>query len=95
MIPEAVLHPADTLLKEYVEKGIMVHIGPAYPQRALERAIAKGPHALACTPEMTAFIRGELHQRVRDRFSILLPAADAVRLFSGNLKLSRIAAVPQ
>ena len=44
---------------------------------------------------MTAFIRGELHQRVRDGFSILSPAADAVRLFGDNLKLFYIEAVPQ
>ena len=44
---------------------------------------------------MKAFIRGELHQRVRYGLSILLPAADVVRLFRDNLKLSQIAAVSQ
>ena len=44
---------------------------------------------------MTAFIRWELNQRVRDGFSILLPAADAVRLFGDNLKLSRITVVTE
>ena len=44
---------------------------------------------------MTDFIRGDLHQRVRDGFSILLHAADVVGLFGENLKLSRIAAVLQ
>ena len=44
---------------------------------------------------MTAFICGDLHQRVRYGFSILLPVADAVGLFGDNLKLSWIAAIPQ
>ena len=44
---------------------------------------------------MTAFIRRELHKRLQGGFSILLPASDAVRLFGKNLKISRIAAVPQ
>ena len=44
---------------------------------------------------MTAFILGELHQLVEDEFSILLTAADVVRFFGGNLKLSWIAEVTQ
>ena len=50
---------------------------------------------MACTPEMTTFIQGEIQRRIKDGFSILLPASDAVRLFGNKLKLSRIAAVPQ
>ena len=44
---------------------------------------------------MTAFIHRELHQRVRNGFSILLPATDAVILFGDNLKLPQIAVVSQ
>ena len=44
---------------------------------------------------MTVFIRGDLHQRVQDGFSTLFSKADVVRIFGKNLKLSRIAAVPQ
>ena len=62
---------------------------------ALETAISKGPHASACTLETNSFIRGELRRRIKDGFSILLPAADVMRLFGKKLKLSRIAAVPQ
>ena len=36
-----------------------------------------------------------MHRSIKDGFSILFPAADAVRLFGDNLKLSRISAVPQ
>ena len=54
-----------------------------------------GPHASACTPDMTSFIRGELRRRIKDGFSILLPAADAIQLFGERLKLSCIAALPQ
>ena len=36
-----------------------------------------------------------MRQRVRDGFSILLPAADAVRFLGDNLKLSWIATAPQ
>ena len=44
---------------------------------------------------MAAFIRVELHQHVQDRFSILLLAADVLRVFGVNLNISWIAAVPQ
>ena len=44
---------------------------------------------------MVDFIRGEMQRRVQDGFSILFPAADTVRIFGGNLKISHIAAVPQ
>ena len=44
---------------------------------------------------MTTFIWGDIQIRIKDGFSILLPAADAVRLFGENLKLSCIVAVPQ
>ena len=44
---------------------------------------------------MTAFIWGEIQHRIKDDFIILLTAAYTIRLFGDNLKLSRIAAVPQ
>ena len=88
-------HPAAALLHKYVEEGIPAHTGPPWSPEALGTALFKGPHASACTPEMNVFIRGELRRRIKDGFSILLPAADAMRLFGEKLKLSRIAAVPQ
>ena len=94
-LPEGVKHPAATLLHKFVEEGILAHTGPPWSPEALETAISKGPHASACTPEMTLFIRGELRQRIKDGFSILLLTADNMRLFGEKLKLSRIAAVPQ
>ena len=36
-----------------------------------------------------------MQRRIKDGFSILLPAADVIRLFGERLKLSCIAAVPQ
>ena len=44
---------------------------------------------------MIVFFRGEMQRRLQDGFSIFLPAADAVRMFGGNHKLSHIAMVPQ
>ena len=63
-LSEAVRHPEAPLLQKYVDKVIPVHTGPASTQQALERAIAKGPHMTAFTPEMTTFIHGEMWQRV-------------------------------
>ena len=88
-------HPAADLLKTYVEEGILAHTGPPWSPEDLETAIFKGPHASACTLEMTSFIQGELRLRIKDGFSILLLAADAMRLFGERLKLFRIVAVPQ
>ena len=61
----------------------------------LKTSISKGTHTSACTPDMNAFIWGEIRRRIKDGFIILVPEADAIRLFRENLKLSRIAAVPQ
>ena len=44
---------------------------------------------------MTAFIQGEMQRSIKDGFSILLPAADVIRLFGEKLKIYHIAAVPQ
>ena len=44
---------------------------------------------------MTSFIRGEMQRRIKDGFSILLPAADAIRLFGEILELSHLLAVPR
>ena len=44
---------------------------------------------------MVRFIHGELRRRIQDVFSILLSAKETVRLFRENLKLSRVAALPQ
>ena len=44
---------------------------------------------------MVRFIRGEIQQRIQDGSSILLHAADTLRMFGEKLKLSRIVAVPQ
>ena len=94
-LPEAAIHLAAPLLQEYAEKGIPVHTDPDWPQRDLESVIVKSPHASACTPKMIAFIRGDLHQRVQDGFSILLPEVYTVRVFRETLKLYCIVAVPQ
>ena len=88
-------HPDADLLWDYAEEGIPAHTGFPWSPKALETTISKGTHASACTPEMTAFIWGEIQQRIKDGFIILLPAAYTIRLFGDNLKLSRIAAVPQ
>ena len=44
---------------------------------------------------MTVFKCREMQWRVQDHFSILLPAADAVRMSGEKLKISSILAVPQ
>ena len=69
-LSEAVLHPAAPLLQEYLEQVIPVHTGPAWLQRSLKRDIVKRTHASSYTPQMKAYISGELHQHVRDGFSM-------------------------
>ena len=66
------------LLRTYVGEGIPSHTGPPWLPQALETAISKGSYALACTPEMTTFIRVEMQRRINNGFSILLPEADAI-----------------
>ena len=88
-------HPSAYLHRSYVKEVIPAHTGPPWSLQALETSISKGPHALVCTPEMTAFVWGEIQRRIKDGFNILLPAADAIRLFGEKLKISCITAVLQ
>ena len=44
---------------------------------------------------MTEFIWGEMQQRIKYGFSIILLAVNTIRLFEEKLKLSHIVAVPQ
>ena len=44
---------------------------------------------------MTTFIQGEMQRRIKDGFSFLLPAADAVQLLGEKLDLTHITVVPQ
>ena len=67
-----------------MEEGIPAHMGTPWSPQALETAIFKGPNTLACTLEMTSFMRGGMQRRIKDGFIILLPAADAIRLFWGE-----------
>ena len=94
-LAEAVQRPTAALMWDYVDAGILVRMISALTHRALDRAIEKGSHVYACPPEMMALIRREMRNRMQDFSSILLPAADAVRLFGYKLKLSHIYAVPQ
>ena len=87
-LTEGVKKPAEDLLQSYVEEGIPAHTGLPWSPQALETAISKGLHASACTPDMNYFIWEEMQRRIKDFFSILLPAADAIRLFGERLKLS-------
>ena len=91
----AVQHLAAAFLHFYVEEGISVHTIPPWSSRALETTIPKGTNASACNPETVRFIWGEMQRRIQDGFSILLPGADAVRLFGGKIKLFRIVAVSE
>ena len=63
--------------------------------KALENAIKNIPHVSACTLDMAGLIRGEIQHRLQDDFSIVLLAADVVRVFVERLKLSYITAVNQ
>ena len=60
VLTEGVAHPVAFLLQSYVEEGILSHTGPPWYLHTLKTAISKGPHALTCTPDMTAFIQGEM-----------------------------------
>ena len=84
-----------TYRNKYIEEDILVHTGPPWLRQILECAIAKGSHVSEFSPEMTAFICGDMQQRVRYGFGTLLPAADAVQVFGEKLKLSSISVPPR
>ena len=74
-------------------EGIPLHAVPAWLQKELNKAIARGPHVSACTPDMTSFILGDMEQKLWDGLRILLLDSYTVKLFRDKLNLSCIATV--
>ena len=74
-------------------EGITLHAVPAWLQKELNKAIARGHHVLACTPDMTLLILGDMEQKLWDGLRILLLEAYTVQLFRDKLNLSCIATV--
>ena len=95
MLLEAVQHPMESLLQEYVVEGLLIHMGSTCSRKSLDHAFKTFPHTSPCTPVTTMLICREMHQQVRDDFNIILPAADVVWVFVDELNLTRIAVVPQ
>ena len=60
ILSEGVRHPDASLIQSYVEEVITAHTGPPWSPQALETAIYKGPHALACTLDMDTFVWEEM-----------------------------------
>ena len=58
-----------------------------------ETTIIQGGHESEFTPDMVEFTHGEMLQRVRDGFRVLLPEYDAVQEFREVMKLLVIATV--
>ena len=95
VLTKEVQQPNTTLLEEYVVEGILLHARPDWSQKDLEKLISLGNHVSACTPNMIAFILGDVSQRMRDGFNIFILAIDAFQMFRERINMSRTAAVPQ
>ena len=94
-LPAEFSHMETALIQSYAEECIPVITGPPWLGEALYNDTNNRPHASECTSEMVGFIQEKMQQRVQDGFSILLPAADTVRIFGERINIYHIAEVPQ
>ena len=66
------------LIIDYIQV-IPFHVGLVCSLQVPDTPISRGDHVLACTPEMTSFIHGDMAKQVWGKFSILLLESNVIR----------------
>jgi hypothetical protein len=91
------LLPANTYatLMEYSLRGVPTMCGPNWSPEALEAARAVGPHTSALTLDNVELVWEEVLYQVEVRFVKLVPADVLFEQAPPNLKISRLAVIPQ
>ena len=93
--PTSTFHPAAELLASYSKDGFPALVGEKWPMASILSAIKTGPHTSTLTQESVHFVRGELFDRTKRGFSIILTKDDALKYFGNRLRISRLASVDQ
>ena len=86
-------HPFMSTLIEWVT-GVPVDCGVPWPVEAVDRAVARGPHSSALTPDARALITDEVDYHVKAGFSEIMDWEVVRRLAPVNLKVSPLARHP-
>ena len=87
-------HPANTLLKEYADKGCPVNCGPDWDLKKLLLYIEKGPHVSALIPAAITQLQEETKQKITNGYARTVKWKDIKDDIPKKLKISPLAMIP-
>ena len=87
-------HPANTLLKEYADKGCPVNYGPDWDLKKLLLYIEKGPHVSALIPAAITQLQEETKQKITNGYARTVKWKDIKDDIPKKLKISPLAMIP-
>jgi hypothetical protein len=90
----ALEHPAAPLLHQYATTGCPATVSNSFPLAVLEKAIQRGAHPSATTPQAAAALHREVQEKVAQGYARLIPWEDLKRNLPNNIRISPIAAIP-
>jgi len=92
--PSTSHHLAYPILLKFATDGCPVDCGPAWSSQQLHKAIQRGNHPLACTPEAIICLCKEMLEKVKQGFAKIIPWSKLEKSHHPNLKISPLAAIP-
>ena len=103
---ESLMHPVDLarrvlpeklfeVLQTHATAGVSTECGPPWPTAVIDQAMKTGPHTSATTEENVALIWDDIQYQERLGFVRIMTEAQLRAELPANLKVSRVAIVPQ
>jgi hypothetical protein len=91
-LPE--VHPFAPTLRKW-QQGILVDCGPDWARSVIEAAVERGPHPMACTPDLIALFAEDIEYQIKAGFCRVFLWEDLNKHLPANFKISLVAVVPQ
>jgi hypothetical protein len=91
-LPE--VHPFAPTLRKW-QQGILVDCGPDWARSVIEAAVERGPHPMACTPDLIALFAEDIEYQIKACFCRVFFWEDLKQHLPANFKISPVAVVPQ
>jgi hypothetical protein len=82
-------------LHQFAQEGVPTDCGADWPDEVKKQAAKSGPHTSAMSPENVDLIWEDIQYQERDGFVRIVTEAELEELAPANLKISRVAVVPQ
>jgi hypothetical protein len=82
-------------LHQFASDGVPTDCGPEWPQDVKKHALEAGPHTSAMSPENIELIWDDIRYQEKDGFVHIVTEEQLGEISPPNLKISRVAVVPQ